>query len=77
MFFEAAVGDADGVWALAGGGAGEGAEELVGVDASVVEFAVDGGVHGGEEFFAELVEDLVYIEVGHCGGGLLRRGLFC
>jgi hypothetical protein len=68
VFFDALVGDLDGVGAFAGGGSGEGAEELGDVDAAVVELAVDGLVHGGKEFFAEFVEDLVYIDVGFVAG---------
>jgi hypothetical protein len=65
VLLDALLGDLDGVGAFSGGGAGEGAEELGDVDAAIVELAVDGLVHGGEEFLAEFVEDLVYIDVGH------------
>jgi len=65
MLFDAFVRDLDGVRHLAGGGAGEGAQELVGVDAAVVQLAFHRLVHGREEFGLELVEELVDVDVGH------------
>src|ERR1700691_1596053 len=58
---DAPVGDADRVAALAGSGAGEGAVELLDVDATLPEFALDGGVHGREQLGAKFVQDLVDI----------------
>ena len=65
--FETLVGDLDGVRHLLGGGAGEGSEETLDIDATVAELAVDRLVHGGEEFVAKLVEDLVDVDVGQKG----------
>lgn len=64
VLFEALLGDQDGVRHLLGGSPGEGAIEAGNVDASVAHLRLDGGVHGGEEFIAELVEDAVDVEVG-------------
>jgi len=60
---DALVGDEGGVGDLVGGGSGEGAVELGDIDAASVKLALDGRVHGGEEFVAEFVEDFVDVDV--------------
>ena len=67
------VGDEDGVGDLIRGGAGEGAVELGDIDAAAAELALDGGVHGGEELVAKLVEDFINVDVGQ--GSCLRGGV--
>ena len=64
MGFEAFVGDEDGVGDFLGGGSGKGAVEARDVDAALAHLGLDGGVHGGEELVAELVEDAVDVDVG-------------
>ncbi len=66
--FNALVGDLDGVRHLLGGGAGEGAVEPLDIDTAVAHLGIDRLVHGGEKFVAELVEELVDVDVGHSYG---------
>jgi hypothetical protein len=71
-FGDAFVGDALGGGAFAGCGSGEGAVEAVDVYGAFADFAFNGGVHGGEKLGAELVENFVYVDVGHrCIGPLI------
>ena len=64
ILLDAFVGDGDGVRDLLGGGAGEGAVEPGDVDATLTQLGLDGGVHGGEELIAELVQNAVNVDVG-------------
>jgi hypothetical protein len=72
---DALVGDADRVAALAGGGAGEGAVELLDIDAALTQFALDGSVHGRKQLGAQLVQDLVDINVGQTASRLFFAAL--
>ncbi len=66
--FNALVGDLDGIGHLLRGRAGEGAVEPLDIDPSVAHLGIDRLVHGGEKFVAELVEELVDVDVGHSYG---------
>ena len=60
---DAFVGDLHGVRHFFCGGSRERAIQACDVDATVPHLGVYGGVHRGEEFVAQLVEDAVYVEV--------------
>lgn len=61
--FDALIRHLNGVGHLFRGGAGEGSVETLDIDAAIPHLRVDCLVHGGEQFVAEFVEDLVDVEI--------------